>query len=117
MRTRRARAGFHCWLGVVLALLVTQPGCQSGEKQLPMNRASALVNGSIRVDMSRADVVSLLGAPHQIETSGNIEFLFYSVPFVMNAGSAGSNPIAIVDGKVAGTALIYYYKNGGPNSH
>jgi hypothetical protein len=35
----------------------------------------------------------------------------------MKAGSAGSNPIAIVDGKVAGTALIYYYKNGGPNSH
>ena len=116
MRTRRTRVGSR-WLGVVLALLVTLQGCQSGETQLPMNRASALINGSIRVGMSRADVVSLLGSPHQIETSGNIEFLFYRAPFLMKAGTAGANPIAIVDGKVAGTGLIYYYKSRGPNSN
>ena len=79
--------------------------------------ASALVNGQIHEGMSRAEVVSLLGAPHKIEKSDTTEFLFYNAPWVMKPGTAGSNPIAIVEGKVVGTGLIYYYKNRGPNSN
>jgi hypothetical protein len=115
MRIERIRTGFRA--GCVASLLATLPACQSGEQSLPINRASALVNGTIRVGMSRADVEAWLGRPHQTETSGNIEFLFYRSPMIMKMGTAGSNPIAIVDGKVAGMGLIYYYKNRGPNSN
>ena len=102
-------------LGVAVAALAALPGCESGESQLPMTQASALVNGTIHLGMSRADVVSQLGPPHQIETSGVIEFLFYRTPPLMKAGTMGSNPIAIADGKVVGTGLIYYYKNRAPH--
>jgi hypothetical protein len=67
--------------------------------------------------MSRADVETWLGTPHEIERSGNIEFLFYRAPWIMKMGTAGSDPIAIVDGKVVGTGLIYYYKNRAQNSN
>ena len=36
---------------------------------------------------------------------------------IVKMGTAGSNPIAIIDGKVVGTSLIYYYKNRGSNSN
>ena len=69
-----------------------------------MNQASALVNGTIKVGMSRTDVVAWLGDPHRVETNGTMEFLFYNVPWMMKPGIITSNPIAIVDGKVAGRA-------------
>ena len=115
MRIQRLKMGLRA--GCVLSLLATLPACQSSEQSLPINRASALVNGTIRVGMSRADVETWLGHPHQTETSGNIEFLFYRSPMIMKIGTSGSNPIAIVDGKVVGTGLIYYYKNRSPNSN
>jgi hypothetical protein len=113
MGARRIKERFRR-LGLTAVVLTTIPACQEGAGQLPMNQASALVNGTIRVGMGRAEVVSLLGAPHQIEKSGSIEFLFYHAPPLMKAGTTGSNPIAIVEGKVIGTGLIYYYKNRAP---
>src|SRR5260221_9906876 len=100
MCARRIKSGFRR-AGVALALLAALPACQGGEETLPTNRASALVNGTIQVGMSRADVKSWLGPPHRTEKSGSIDFLFYRAPLLMKMGTAGSNPIAIVDGKVA----------------
>ena len=103
-------------LGVAVAALAALPGCESGESQLPMTQASALVNGTIRLGMSSSRRRLPAWTSHQIETSGVIEFLFYRTPPLMKAGTMGSNPIAIADGKVVGTGLIYYYKNRAPHS-
>jgi hypothetical protein len=85
--------------------------CQSGEKVLPMSQVSPLVNGEIRIGMSRAAVVDKLGTPHRIETAGNIEFLFYNAPWQMSWGTTGTNPIAIADGKVVGMGSSFYSQN------
>jgi len=98
---------------VVLALLALLAACQSAERVLPMNQASALVNGAIRVGMSRAAVVDQLGTPHRVETTSNIDFLFYNAPWQMSWGTTGTNPIAIADGKVVGMGSSFYsqYRN------
>jgi hypothetical protein len=117
MRAQRIKASF-CRTGMVLAVvLASLSACQSGERELPVNRASALVNGTIHVGMSRADVVAWLGEPYRIETNGSMEFLFYRAPWMMNWGTIGSNPIAIVDGKVAGAGSSFYSNNRAQNSN
>lgn len=72
------------------------------------DQAGALINGTIRVGMDRKQVVERLGTPPKTETYGATEFLFYSPPWYMAAGTIFSNPIAITDGKVAGFGKIYY---------
>ena len=116
MRAQRLKTGFHR-AGLAFVLLATLAACQSGEKELPMNRASALTNGTIKVGMSRADVVVWLGTPHRIETNGSMEFLFYRSPWMMQWGTNGSNPIAIVDGKVVGTGATFYSNNRAEHSN
>jgi hypothetical protein len=95
-------------VALVVALLAMLTACQSSEKVLPVNVASALVNGSIHTGMSRAAVVAQLGDPHRIETNGKMEFLFYSAHWTMSWGTIGSNPIAVVDGKVVGMGSSFY---------
>jgi hypothetical protein len=118
MRAQRIKTGYEAGaalaVGGAFVFCCGLAGCQSGP-ELPMARASALVNGQITIGMSRKAVDVLLGIPHHIEANGTTEFLFYNVPWMMKPGTPGSNPIAIVDGKVAGTGLIYYYKNRAPN--
>jgi hypothetical protein len=46
---------------IAFAMLAMRTACQSTEKVLPINQASTLVNGAIRVGMSRAEVVDRLG--------------------------------------------------------
>jgi len=101
-------------VALVIAMLAMLAGCQSTEKVLPMNQASNLVNGAIRVGMSRAAVVDRLGTPHRVETAGNMEFLFYNAPWQMSWGTASTNPIAIVDGKVVGMGSSFYSQNRNP---
>jgi len=101
---------------LVLALLAMLPACQSSEKVLPVNVASALINGSIHTGMSRAAVVAQLGEPHRIETSGKMEFLFYGAPWTMSWGTTGSNPIAVVDDKVVGMGSSFYSEHRGANN-
>ena len=103
-------------VALVVALLAMLSACQSSEKVLPVSAASALVNGSIQIGMSRADVVAQLGDPHRIETNGKMEFLFYSAPRTMSWGTIGSNPIAVVDGKVVGMGSSFYSEHRAANA-
>ena len=97
------------WL--FFAFLGALSACQSGEKALPMNQASALVNGEIKIGMKRADVVGRLGEPSRVEKNGATEFLFYRTPWMMNWSIVGSNPIAILDDKVVGMGSAFYSDN------
>jgi hypothetical protein len=103
-----------------VVLVVAPPArlsaCQSSEKVLPVSAASALVNGSIHFGMSRAAVVAQLGDPHQIETNGKMGLLFYSAPWTMSWGTIGSNPIAVVDGKVVGMGSSFYLEHRAANA-
>jgi len=100
--------------GIAFAMLAMLTACQSGAKVLPMNQVSPLVNGEIRVGMTRAAVVDKLGTPHRIETAGNIEFLFYNAPWQMSWGATGTIPIAIADGKVVGLGSSFYSEHRNP---
>src|SRR5262245_11090557 len=91
-----------------VTLIVFLSACQSSEKILPPNVASGLVNGSLHVGMTRAAVVAQLGEPQKVETSGNMEFLFYRAPWTMSWATWTSNPIAVLDGKVVGLGSSFY---------
>jgi hypothetical protein len=105
----RAASLRRAYSAIAFAVLAMLTACQSSsEKVLPMNQASSLVNGTIRIGMSRAAVVFELGTPHRIETAGNIEFLFYNAPWTMSWGAISTNPIAITDGKVVGMGSSFY---------
>src|SRR5262245_5601192 len=99
-----------------LALLVIVSACQSSEKILPTNVASALVNGSLHVGMSRAAVVTRLGDPHWVETNDKMEFLFYRSPASMAWATWTSNPIAVLDGKVVGLGWTFYLEHRAASS-
>ena len=103
-------------MAFVLALLTMLSACQSSEKVLPVNVAGALVNGSIHTGMTRAAVVDQLGTPHRVETTGNIEFMFYNAPWQMIWGITGTNPIAITDGKVVGMGSSFYSEHRAANA-
>jgi len=66
--------------------------------------------------MSRDAVVTQLGDPHRIETNGKMEFLFYRAPWTMSWGTIGSNPIAVVDGKVVGMGSSFYSEHHASNT-
>src|ERR1700686_4355338 len=107
MRARHIKTGFH-HIVIAIALLATLPACQSGaQPPMPMNRASALVNGTIKIGMDRQTVIDWLGLP-RIEKYGTTEFFFYNVPWQMAVGTIGRIPIAITDGKVVGFGKSYY---------
>src|SRR5262245_39201443 len=71
-------------------------------------QASRLVDGSITVGMSRSDVMRKLGQPNDARMVGDTEFLFYQTPWTFALMASQHNPIAIVDGKVAGFGQAYY---------
>ena len=115
----RCKSGV-CRAGLVFALMTSLAACSqsgSGRDPLPMSRASALVNGAIRVGMSRADVIDKIGTPHRTETNGSMEFLFYDVIWMMKPTAGSANPIAIQGGKVVGTGASFYNENRGQNSN
>jgi len=48
-------------VGVVLALLAALQACGGDSRQLPMQQASALVNGTIKIGMSRGEATLSIG--------------------------------------------------------
>ena len=94
-------------LAAVLSLVGgTLQGCAG---QMHVAQTNALVNGKIKIGMSRGDVVGYLGPPQQTETVGSTEFLFYApIWYVLPLFVSSQNPIAIRDGKVVGMGKSDY---------
>jgi hypothetical protein len=94
-------------LGAVLSLVVgTLQGCAG---QMHFAQSNALVNGKIKIGMTRGDVVGYLGPPQKSEMVGSTEFLFYTpIWYVLPLFVSSQNPIAIRDGKVVGMGKSDY---------
>ncbi len=75
---------------------------------LSLREASALIDGSIKVGMNRPEVIRRLGRPKDTQIIGEAEFLFYPTSGVFALMASQHDPIAIVDGKVAGFGQAYY---------
>jgi hypothetical protein len=73
-----------------------------------MTQASALISGTIKVGMSRADVIARVGTPHRTEAIGGTEFLFHNTAWYMALTASSHSPVAITDDKVAGIGRSYY---------
>lgn len=72
-------------------------------------QSNALVNGKIKIGMTRGDVVGYLGPPQKSEMVGSTEFLFYTpIWYVLPLFVSSQNPIAIRDGKVVGLGKSDY---------
>ncbi len=72
-------------------------------------QSNALLNGKIKIGMSRGDVIGYLGPPQKSETVGSTEFLFYTpIWYVLPLFVSSQNPIAIRDGKVVGMGKSDY---------
>jgi hypothetical protein len=95
------------FLGAVLSLVVgTLQGCAG---QMHLAQSNALLNGKIKIGMSRGDVIGYLGPPQKSETVGSTEFLFYTpIWYVLPLFVSSQNPIAIRDGKVVGMGKSDY---------
>jgi hypothetical protein len=95
------------FLGAVLSLIVgTLQGCAG---QMHFAQSNALLNGKIKIGMSRGDVIGYLGPPQKSETVGSTEFLFYTpIWYVLPLFVSAQNPIAIRDGKVVGMGKADY---------
>jgi hypothetical protein len=95
------------FLGAVLSLVVgTLQGCAG---QMHFAQSNALVNGKIKIGMTRGDVVGYLGPPQKNEVVGSTEFLFYTpIWYVLPLFVSSQNPIAIRDGKVVGMGKSNY---------
>jgi hypothetical protein len=95
------------FLGAVLSLVVgTLQGCAG---QMHFAQSNALVNGKIKIGMTRGDVVGYLGPPQKSEMVGSTEFLFYTpIWYVLPLFVSSQNPIAIRDGKVVGLGKSDY---------
>lgn len=82
--------------------------CGQSTPYLSSRQASVLVDGSIKVGMSRADVIRRLGQPRGTEVVGEVEFLFYPTSWPFTLMASQHDPVAIVDGKVAGFGRTFY---------
>jgi hypothetical protein len=82
--------------------------CGQSTPYLSSRQASVLVDGSIKVGMSRADVIRRLGRPRGTEVVGEVEFLFYPTSWPFTLIASQHDPVAIVDGKVAGFGRTFY---------
>jgi hypothetical protein len=98
---------YSLFLGAVLSLIVgTLQGCA---RQMHFAQSNALLNGKIKIGMSRGDVIGYLGPPQKSETVGSTEFLFYTpIWYVLPLFVSSQNPIAIRDGKVVGMGKSDY---------
>ena len=88
------------WCGVALV----QAGC-SGPYLSP---AASQALATMKIGMTREEVVSQLGPPHAQATFGKIELLTYRPDWSASANSF--TPIGIVDGKVVGLGPTYALK-------
>jgi hypothetical protein len=91
------------------ACLLVAAGLQACAAQMRFAQTNSLINGKIKLGMSRGDVVAYLGPPQKSETVGSTEFLFYTpVWYVLPLFVSSQNPIAIRDGKVVGMGKSDY---------
>src|SRR5215813_5283433 len=60
------------------ACLLVAGGLQACASQMHFAQTNALINGKIKIGMTRGDVVAYRGHPQKIETVGSTEFLFYA---------------------------------------
>jgi hypothetical protein len=91
------------------ACLLVAGGLQACASQMHFAQTNALINGKIKIGMTRGDVVAYLGPPQKSETVGSTEFLFYTpVWYVLPLFVSSQNPIAIRDGKVVGIGKSDY---------
>src|SRR5215510_15253602 len=94
-------------LAAILSLFASTLQACAG--QMHIAQSNALVNGKIKIGMSRGDVVGYLGPPQKSETVGSTEFLFYApIWYVLPLFVSSQNPIAIRDGKVVGMGKSDY---------
>jgi hypothetical protein len=91
------------------ACLLVAAGLQACAAQMRFAQTNSLINGKIKLGMSRGDVVAYLGPPQKSERVGSTEFLFYTpVWYVLPLFVSSQNPIAIRDGKVVGMGKSDY---------
>jgi len=94
-------------LAAILSLFASTLQACAG--QMHIAQSNALLNGKIKIGMSRGDVVGYLGPPQKSETVGSTEFLFYTPVWYILPWFVGSqNPIAIQNGKVVGMGKSSY---------
>ena len=87
-----------------LAILAGTAGCGA---YLPHAASQALI--TVKVGMTREEVVKQLGEPHSRETVGQVELLTYRPDWSV-VGANTFTPIGITDGKVSGLGPIYAAK-------
>jgi|ERR1700675_568542 hypothetical protein len=61
----------------------------------------------LQTDMSRDQVLSIMGEPQRREVHGNVEFLIYRTDTSEEEGW-NFTPVGLVDGRVAGWGRVYY---------
>ena len=86
--------------GLLLSLL--QNGCAN-----PGSMQTANLD-SVRVGMTRDQVLEIMGQPQRQEAYGSTEFLIYSTDGTSNTALLDFTPIAIVDGRVTGSGRRLY---------
>jgi hypothetical protein len=86
-----------------LLILTTLMGC--GLIAANRNNEALL---SLQVDMTREEVISLMGQPAKREAYGSTEYLIYKTNTTGQSERADFTPIAITNGKVAGWGRNYY---------
>src|SRR5437773_9072088 len=90
---------------LALFILVQAIGCTGGY----LSPTDSQTLTSIKVGMTREEVLNLLGSPYSQETVGKTELLTYRPDWSI-AGATNFSPIGIVDGKVAGWGPAYDLK-------
>lgn len=104
-------AGMQCVRsGTALVILVCvgimSEGCQSDvSSHLAPTPVQAL--RSIRVGMSREEVVSQLGEPSKTDKFDGAEFLYYRTIAILATEAQAYSPVVIENGKVVGFGTAY----------
>jgi hypothetical protein len=90
----------------VAALVCALTSCS---QQMATPKSQALVDGELRVGMSRLDVEKTVGFPQRIERVGGTTFFFYTPRwYVPSYFTNAQNPVALANEKVVGLGKAYY---------
>jgi hypothetical protein len=100
------------WLLLALLGLTGATGCTGGyfsplARHLSPDAAEALT--TIKIGMTRQEVIALLGEPQRQETIGKTELLTYR-PSLHAREAMNFSPVGIVEGKVAGLGPAFEYQ-------
>ena len=97
---------------VIIALFVVVGLLEGCGAQMSMMQSTTLVSGKVKIGMTRAEAMYLLGKPQSTETVGSTEFLFYTPVLYALPLASEQSPIAIRDGKVVGVGIAYFDAEG-----